>query len=157
SFCCNSAFAPMTTGLKSLGSALMVILLLTGGAAIAYARWSGPTADADAALARGDLERALADYAAAAARFDRLAAAKQLFPSEYTRIVANQLWLLYRLQRFDDAIEKAERAPDGASPHFWAACAFFEKARAEEKSEPRLGWLSRAEEEFRRAVEGSPG
>ena len=147
----------MTTGLKSLGSALMVLLLLAGGAAIAYARWSGPAADGDAALARGDLERALVEYAAAEARFDRIAASKQLFPSEYDRVVANQLWVLYRLQRYDDAIEKAERAPESASPHFWAACAFFEKARAEEKAEPRLGWLSRAEEEFHRAVEAAPG
>src|SRR5439155_27094197 len=38
----------------------------------------------------------------------------------------------------------------------WAGCAFFDKARAEENAEARLGWLSRAEEEFRRAVEAAP-
>jgi hypothetical protein len=146
----------MSSAIKSVGSAIMALLLVAGVAAIAYARWTRPVSEADAALAQGKLEQALNGYAAAEARFDGLAAAKQLFPSEYNRVVANQLWALYGLQRYDDAIEKAERAPDGASPHFWAACAFFEKARAEEKSEPRLGWLSRAEEEFRRAVESSP-
>lgn len=146
----------MTSAVKSVGSAVMVLLLLAGGTAIAYARWTRTIADADAALAQGDLERALGGYAAAEVKFDQLAAAKQLFPAEYNRVVGNQLWVLYRLQRFDDIIEKAERAPEAAAPHFWAACAFFEKARAEEKPDPRLGWLTRAEEEFRRAVETAP-
>jgi tetratricopeptide (TPR) repeat protein len=146
----------MSTALKSFGSAFMAVLLLAGLGAIAYARWTRAVSDADAALAQGQLERALTGYATAETRFDNFAAAKQMFPAEYNRVVSNQLWVLYRLERYDDAIEKAERAPEGAAPHFWAACAFFEKARAEEKPEPRLGWLSRAEEEFRRAVEASP-
>ena len=41
-------------------------------------------------------------------------------------------------------------------PHFWSGCALFEKARAEEKPEARLSWMSRAEEELRRAVESAP-
>jgi len=81
---------------------------------------------------------------------------KQALSTEYNRIVSNELWLLYRLERFDQTIDKAERAPEGAQPHFWAGCAFFDKARAEENAEARLGWLSRAEEEFRRAVEAAP-
>jgi hypothetical protein len=35
--------------------------------------------------------------------------------------------------------------------------AFFAKAREEEKPEAQLGWLTRAEEELRRAVEAEPG
>jgi tetratricopeptide (TPR) repeat protein len=146
----------MSPAAKSLGSAFMAALLVAGCAAIAYARWTRPIGDADAALAGGDYPRALADYAVAEARFDRLAPAKQLFPTEYHRLVANQLWLLYRLERYDETIDKAGRAPEGADPHFWAGSAFFDKARAEDKPEPRLGWLSRAEEEFRRAVESAP-
>jgi len=146
----------MGSAVKSVGSAIMAVLLIAGVAALAYAQWTWPIADADAALAGGDLPHALAGYAAAEARFDRVSPAKQAFPSEYNRVVANQLWLLYRLERFDEAIDKAERAPEGASPHFWAGAAFFDKARAEESNEARLGWLSRAEEEFRRAVEASP-
>ncbi len=53
-------------------------------------------------------------------------------------------------------IDKAERAPEEANPHFWAGCAFVDKARVEASAEARLGWLTRAEEEFRRAVEATP-
>ncbi len=73
-----------------------------------------------------------------------------------TRVIENELWVLYRLGRYDETIEKADRAPDGSAPHFWSGCAFFEKAVAEEKPEARLGWMSRAEEELRRAVESTP-
>lgn len=141
---------------KSIASGATVLALLVGGAALASARWTEPVADADRAIADGQLERALAAAARGAARFDRLGAAKQLFAADYDRLVANQLWALYRLERYDDTIEKADRAPEGALPHFWSGCAFFAKARAEEKPEARLGWMSRAEEELRRAVEASP-
>jgi len=135
----------------------MVVLLLAGAVGIGYGVWTRPIAAADQALEAGRLEAALSAYAEAEARFDRVPAAKQLFAGEYQRVVANQLWALYRLTRYDDTIEKAERAPEGAQPHFWSGCAFFEKGRAEEKPEARLGWLTRAEEELRRAVEASPG
>jgi tetratricopeptide (TPR) repeat protein len=146
----------MTSAAKSIGSALMAALLLAGAAALAYARWTRPIADADQALADGELPRALTGYRDAEVRFDRVAAAKQLFTSEYNRVVANELWLLYRLGRYDETIDRAERAPEGASPHFWAGCAFVDKARVSDNAEARLGWLSRAEEEFRRAVEAAP-
>lgn len=146
----------MSSTLKTIFSGVMVLVLIASGAALAYARWTRPVADADAALAGGQLDRALALYAQAEARFDRFAAAKQLVPSEYARVVENQLWVLYRLERYDEVIDKAERAPDGATAHFWSGCALFAKARAEEKPEPRLGWMSRAEEELRRAVDTAP-
>jgi tetratricopeptide (TPR) repeat protein len=146
----------MRPGLKSVGSALMVVLLIVGAGAVVYARWTRPIADADAALEDGDYGRALASYSAGEARFDRLPPVKQAFSTEYNRIVSNELWLLYKLERYDQTIDKAERAPEGAQPHFWAGCAFFDKARAEENTDARLGWLSRAEEEFRRAVEATP-
>ena len=58
--------------------------------------------------------------------------------------------------RYDEVIDLAQKAPAETSPHFWSACAFFQKASVEEKPEARLGWLSRAEEEFRKAVEEAP-
>ena len=146
----------MTAALKSIGAGIALLLFAAGFAALAYGWWTGPIGDADRALADGQLDRALALYAQAESRFDRTAAAKRLFGSEYDRIVANQLWALYRLQRYDDAIEKADRAPEGALPHFWSGCAFFAKARAEEKVEARLGWMTRSEEELRRAIEATP-
>lgn len=147
----------MISAVKSIAAAVMGLALIAGGAALAYGRWTSAVADADRALDDGQLEQALAAYARAEARFDRFAAARQLFASDYDRVVGNQLWILYRLQRYDDAIEKADRAPEGAMPHFWSGCAFFAKGRAEESPDARLGWMSRAEEELRRAVEASPG
>ena len=135
----------------------MVLLLLAGVAAVAYARWTRPIADADRALGDEQWDRALASYGAAKARFDSVEAARQFLPAEYNRITSNQLWLLYRLGRYDEVIETAERASDGASPHFWAGIAFFAKAKRETKPEAQLGWLSRSEEELRRAVESAPG
>ena len=119
----------MSPVLKSIGSAFMAVLLLAGCAAIAYARWTHPVAEADAALASADYAAALAGYGVQEARFDRVSPAKQFLTSEYHRVVANELWLLYHLQRFDETIDKAGRAPEGANPHFWAGSAFYDKAR----------------------------
>jgi tetratricopeptide (TPR) repeat protein len=146
----------MQKRLASLGSAIMVPVLIVGAGALAYARWTRPAADGDAALAAGRFDRALSDYAVARARLDRFAPLRQAFASEYDRIAENELLALYRLGRYDDVIARAERAPEGAQPHFWAGCAAFAKANAEEKPDARLGWLNRAEDELRRAVEAAP-
>jgi len=142
--------------MKSLGSLLAVLMLLVGAAALGYAQWSRGIADGDAALAAGQLEPALASYASAEARFDRWPVTKQLFTADYHHVVANQLWVLYRLGRYDETIDKAERSPDATLPHFWSGLSFFEKARVEQKGEARLGWLNRAEEELRQAVQAAP-
>ncbi len=141
---------------RSAAAAAMVAMLLAGSAAVAYAAWMRPAADGDAALADGRYDQALARYADAESRFDRLAAAKELFGGDYAHVMANRLWILHRLERYDETVDTAQRAPESALPHFWSGCAFFEKARAEEKPDLRLGWLTRAEEEFRRAVEAAP-
>ena len=137
-------------------STVVVILLAAGLTLIGYARWTGAVKAADSELARGNFEAAIGSFQIAEARFDALPAAKQLVPAEYTRVVANHLWALYRLNRYDEVIDLAQKAPQEAAPHFWSACAFFKKASVEEKPEARLGWLSRAEEEFRKAVEAAP-
>jgi tetratricopeptide (TPR) repeat protein len=141
---------------RALGSTLVVILLLAGAALIGYARWSSPLRDADIALADGRLEPAITAYQAAESRFEAVPAVKQFAAREYNRAVENHLWALYRLKRYDEVIDLAQKAPIEASPHFWSACAFFQKANVEEKPETRLGWLTRAEEEFRKAVEEAP-
>jgi tetratricopeptide (TPR) repeat protein len=147
----------MPTAIKSLGAALLIVLLLAGVAAVGYARWTRSIAEADRSLSEGQWDQALGAYADAEARFDRVPAVRQFLEADYTRVVGNQLWLLYRLERYDDVIEKAERSPERATPHFWSGLAFFAKAREEEKPEAQLGWLTRAEEELRRAVEAEPG
>ena len=133
-----------------------MLMLVSGAGLLAYARWTRAIADADAALAAGQLEQAVAAYESAETQFELTPAAKQLFGRDYARAASNRLWALYRLGRFDDTIESAERAPLEAHPHFWAGCAFFEKGRVEPQPEARLGWFARAEEEFRKAVDANP-
>jgi tetratricopeptide (TPR) repeat protein len=142
--------------MRVLGATVVVILLAAGLTLMGYARWTAPLRDADRALAEGKLDDAIVDYQAVEARFDALPAAKQLVPAEYNRAIGNHLWALYRLKRYDEVIDLAQKAPPPSAPHFWSACAFFQKASVEEKPEARLGWLSRAEEEFRKAVEAAP-
>jgi tetratricopeptide (TPR) repeat protein len=146
----------MMTALRPLGAAAMAVVLLAGVAALSYARLTRPVADADAALADGRFEQALVSYAEAEARFNRYAPVRQIFASDYSHVMANQLWLLYRLARYDELIDKAQAAPEPATPHFWSGCAFFEKGRAEEKTDARLAWFTRAEDELRHAIEATP-
>ena len=142
--------------MRALGSTLIVVLLLAGIALLGYARWTGGVDAADTALAEGRLEQAIAGYEAAEARFDRIPAVKQLTASEYNRAMANHLMALYRLKRYDEVIDLAQKAPAEARPHFWSGTALFQKATVEDKPDARLAWLSRAEDEFRKAVEGAP-
>ena len=142
--------------MKALGSTLVVVLLLAGVTFLGYSRWTAPIRAADAALAEGRLDEAAAGYQVAERRFDTIPAAKQMVPREYLRAVSNHLWALYRMKRYDEVIDLAQKVPAEASPHFWSACAFFQKAIVEESPETRLAWLGRAEEEFRKAVESDP-
>ena len=142
---------------RALTATLVALLLAAGLALIGYARWTAPIAEADAALADGRLDRALALYSLAEARFDALPALRQLAASEYARVVANHLLALYRLKRYDEVIDLAQRAPAAAAPSFWSGSALFQKAIVEEQPDARLGWLGRAEEEFRKAIEAAPG
>lgn len=140
----------------ALGSLAMVGFLAAGCAMIAYARWTQPIADADAALAAGEVGRALASYAIAEKRFDAVPPLKRLLASEYDRIVANQLQLLFNIDRNEETVEKAARAPEGANPHFWAAAACFEQGRAEPDPSARLAWFGRAQQELIKAVGNAP-
>jgi tetratricopeptide (TPR) repeat protein len=146
----------MTRVIRSAIAGVAVIALLGGLAALAYARWTHPAVAGDSALADGRYEEALARYAEAESRFERFGAFRQFFADDYSHVMANQLWVLHRLKRYDEAVDVAQRAPESALPHFWTGAAFFEKARREEKPDARLEWLTRAEEEFRRAVEAAP-
>jgi tetratricopeptide (TPR) repeat protein len=142
--------------MRTLGSTLVVLLLAAGVSLIGYARWTNALKDADQALAAGRFDQAVASYQAAEAHFDALPAAKQFVSVEYTRAVSNHLLALYTLKRYDEVIDLAQKAPVQATPNFWAASSFYQKAIVEEQPEARLGWLSRAEEEFRKAIEASP-
>jgi hypothetical protein len=142
----------MATAATTIGATASVVLFAAGLAATAYGRWTQPIAQGDAASAAGAWDRALD----AEARFDNLPALRQLAAADYQYSVRRQLWVLYHLDRVDDLIAKAERAPDEALPHYWSGLAFYAKARREVAPGQQLGWLTRAEDEFRSAVEADP-
>lgn len=133
-----------------------LLALLSGAALVAVSLWTRPLAEADRAARAGQYDVALERYAATEARFDRLPVAKQVMPAAYEASVANQLRLHYELQHYDALLEKASIAPPIAPTHFWTGCALFKKAQVEEQAEARLGWLGRASEEFRKALEDTP-
>ena len=146
----------MRSWVTTVGSSAMVLLFAGGCAMIAYARWTQPIADADAAMAAGDVGRALESYVVAERRFDAMPPLKRLLSFEYDRIIANQLRLLFHTDRNDDTVEKAARASEGANPHFWAAAACFEQGRAEQDPSARLAWFGRAQQELIKAVAAAP-
>ena len=150
-----SRIASPTIGTATIG-AISVALLAAGLAGTAYGRFTRPVVVADQALAAGQLPTALAAYADAESRFDTVPALRQLAAPDYHRAIHNQLWTLYRLERYDALIAKAERSPEEARPHFWSGLAFYAKARREVAPGQQLGWLTRAEDELRRAVETDP-
>ena len=146
----------MNQWVKTVGSSAMVLLLASACAMIAYARWTQPVADADTATAAGDVGRALGSYAVAEKRFDAMPPLKRLLSSEYDRIIANQLRLLFHTDRNEETLEKAARAPEGANPHFWAGAACFEQGRAEADPSARLAYFGRAQQELIKAVGAAP-
>lgn len=146
----------MTGWMKTICSGAMVLSLAAGCAMVAYARWMRPIAEADAATAAGDIGRALASYAEAEKRFDSLPLLKRLLSSDYDRVVGNQLRLLFHVDRNEETIDKAARAPEGAYPHFWAAAACFEQGRAEADPSVRLAWFGRAQQELIKALDAAP-
>lgn len=137
-------------------SVLAVLALVCGLALMAIATWSRPLAEAASAARGRKSELALERYATMEARFDGLPVAKQILPSAYGGSIANQLRIEYGLGNYDRVIEKAALSPSTAAIHFWAGCALFEKARAEEKREQRVTFLNRAEQEFRKVLERAP-
>lgn len=135
---------------------VMVLALVAGAVLLAADAWLRPLTAAQHELAGGDLDGALKDFGAAEARFDRAPVAKQVLPAAYEASITNQLWLLYQMQDYDTLVEKAAMSPASHGVHFWAGCALFQKGRVEEQAEARTGWLGRAEEEFRKALELRP-
>jgi hypothetical protein len=135
---------------------LSVVALLTGIGLVALGQWGRPLVQAAEAADAGQVDEALKGFAASEARFDKLATAKQVLPQAYDASVANQLALQYQANNYDELLEKAAAAPSTAATHFWAGCALFARGRDEEQSDARIAWLTRAEQEFRNALELEP-
>jgi len=150
----------MTFARRSGWLALAPVLFAAGASAVTVTWWTRPVAAGDAALSRGDWETARTAYAEAESRFDRTPVVRQMLPGDYARAVAAELAIAYGRRRYDEVIEKAAQAPPLAAPHFWAGLAYFAKSRGDRTAaitiEDQSGWLMRAEEELRLAVQADP-
>ena len=131
-------------------------LLVTGAILLGAGWWVRPIAEAEDAVQEGRVDGALELYGVAERRFDTIPVSKRVLPGLYDAVVANELSLLYSLGRYEEIIQKAGAAgvPGGS---FWAGSALFAKALQESKPGARMGWLLQSQEEFRRALEFSPG
>ena len=133
-----------------------VLALVCGVALLAYGRWSEPLTQALFAAEAGDDAAALEGYARSTDRFLAVPATQQVLSADHALAAHNHLALLYQLNRYDDVLGAAAEAPAAASPHFWAGCALFRKGLEEEKPDSQLEWMTRAEDEFKLALEASP-
>lgn len=147
---------PMRPRFRSSFVAVAILALVLGAALLAYGRWSEPLAEAAGATEAGDRAAAVDAYKVSAERFRTIPATQQLLSADHALVSHNQLALLYQLNRYDELLEAAADAPPDAAPHFWAGCALFQKSTQEEKPESQLEWLTRAEDEFKLALEAAP-
>ena len=145
---------------RRIASALLwtaaILTLAVGAGLFWFSGWRTPIVEGDTAAAAGDWNRALERYAAAEARFNEWPMAQRAFPATYRAALANQLAAQYRLGALDAVLEKADTIPATAASHFWAGSALFEKSKAEENADARLGLLGRATDEFKAALELRP-
>ena len=146
----------MSRGVSSGTFALALMVVLAGGLLLWTATWLSPLREADAAVQEGRLSDGLNAFRVAETRLSAVPALHQLAPSLLGSVQANQVRLLYQMQRFDEAIEKAGSSTSLHATHFWSGCAMFARAAAEERGEARLDWFERAEAEFRTALTASP-
>jgi tetratricopeptide (TPR) repeat protein len=136
---------------------LMGLLSVAGAALLGAAAWLAPLRAADEALQAGDYRRVIEEGAAAEARFDALPIARRLLPDGYALSQSHQMLALYRLGEHETLLEKAARSLDRAPAHFWAGCAHFTRAAGETDRPAKIAALTRASEEFRKAIDLAPG
>jgi hypothetical protein len=139
-------------------STAAVATTVTGLSLVCVALWLRPLETAERALANGDLERAVQQYAVGRWRLDRIPFVHDLFPGLDDLATRNELSLQYALRRYDRILEATSTEMVRRPPlSFWAGCALFDKALAELGREARVGLMSQAHQAFRRALELAPG
>ena len=146
----------MTRGVSGGTFAMAVLAVLAGGALLWLATWISPLVAADTAVREGRLTDGLNEFKTAESRLSQIPALQQVAPALLGSVQANQVRLLYQMQRYDEAIEKAGDSTSVHGTHFWSGCAMFARAAAEERGETRLEWFERAEGEFRTALSAAP-
>ncbi|MCC7178854.1 MAG: hypothetical protein IT177_10720 [Acidobacteria bacterium] len=146
----------MSRGVSGGTFAAALLAVVIGGACLWLATWTSPLVAAEQALRDGRLTDSLGEYRTAESRLSQVPALQQFAPALIGSVQANQVRLLYQMQRYDEAIEKAGTSTSVHGTHFWSGCAMFARASAEERPETRLEWFERAEGEFRAALTASP-
>lgn len=146
----------MSRGVSGGTFAAALVAVLLGSGLLWLATWMAPLAQADAAIVDGRLTDGLELYRTAESRLSRIPALQQLAPGLLGNVQANQVRLLYQMQRYDEAIEKAGDSTSVHGTHFWSGCALFARASAEDRAQTRLEWFERAETEFRTALAARP-
>ena len=146
----------MSRGVSGGAFAAALLAVVVGSGLIWLATWLAPLAEADTAVQDGRLTDGLAAFRTAESRLSHVPALQQLAPGILGSVQANQIRLLYQMQRYDEAIEKAGDSTSAHGTHFWSGCAMFARASAEERAQSRLEWFERAEAEFRTALEARP-
>jgi hypothetical protein len=146
----------MPRGVSSGTFALALVAVLSGTSLIWLAGWTTPLLAADQAVADGRLTDGLTEYRTAETRLSQIPALQQIAPGLLARVQANQVRLLYQMDRDDEAIEKAGVSANSHGSHFWAGCAIFRQAADEERPDTRLERFERAEAEFRAALALAP-
>ena len=143
----------MSRGVSGGTFAAALAAVLLGAALLWLSTWLAPLAEADNAVQDGRLTDGLDAFRTAESRLPRVPALQQLAPDVLGSVQANQVRLLYQMQRYDEAIEKAGDSTSVHGTHFWSGCSMFARASAEERAQSRLEWFERAEAEFRTALE----
>jgi hypothetical protein len=146
----------MARGISGGTFAAALLAVVVGSGLLWLATWLSPLTTADAAVRDGRLSDGLADYQRAESRLVQVPGLAQVAPALLGTVQANQVRLLYEMQRYDEAVEKAGNSTSVHGTHFWSGCALFARASAEERGESRLEWFERAEGEFRTALTAAP-
>jgi hypothetical protein len=142
----------------SRGAFLVAAAGVAAGIALIWlASYTAPLGEADRAVREGRLSDGLVAYRTAEARLAQVPALRQLAPTLLADVQSNQVRLLYQMTRYDEALEKAGSSVESHGTRFWAGCALFARASAEERQETRLEWFERASSEFRAALTMAPG
>ena len=146
----------MSGGVSGRTFAVAVLSVVLGAGILYLSAWLAPLAAAESAVQEGRLTDGLSAFRTAESRLSSVPALQQLAPALLGSVQANQVRLLYQMQRYDEAIDKASDSTSVHGTHFWSGCAMFARATAEEGAESRLQWFERAETEFRSALSAAP-
>jgi hypothetical protein len=118
---------------------------------------------AQQALSRGDLAGAMETYARVERPLHQLPWLAQILPEEHKQASLNQVAILYRQQKNDDALAKLEEIPahapalvESADYYFWMGNVLFRQALESKDPEISGKTLTSALSEYQRGLAAQP-